>query len=132
MVRLLFLEIYMKNLFRWFVTNELFINFNIFLFIISLIYALSISYKINGIVEFIFVILLLHIYNNVFMIPAYVANTNKLDSEDIILITTIAVMIMSDFFYYLSVLVWFLMLAYVIFNEDIRKFIKKDKNERID
>lgn len=122
----------MKNLFRWFVTNELFINFNIFLFIISLIYALSISYKINGIVEFIFVILLLHIYNNVFMIPAYVANTNKLDSEDIILITTIAVMIMSDFFYYLSVLVWFLMLAYVIFNEDIRKFIKKDKNERID
>lgn len=132
MVRLLFLEIYMKNLFRWFVTNELFINFNIFLFIISLIYALSISYKINGIVEFIFVILLLHIYNNVFMIPAYVANTNKLDSEDIILITTIAVMIMSDFFYYLSVLVWFLMLAYVIFNEDIRKFIKKDKNEGID
>lgn len=122
----------MKNLFRWFVTNELFINFNIFLFIISLIYALSISYKINGIVEFIFVILLLHIYNNVFMIPAYVANTNKLDSEDIILITTIAVMIMSDFFYYLSVLVWFLMLAYVIFNEDIRKFIKKDKNEGID
>ena len=117
----------MKSLFRWFVTNELFINFNIFLFIISLIYALSISYKINGIVEFIFVILLLHIYNNVFMIPAYVANTNKLDSEDIILITTIAVMIMSDFFYYLSVLVWFLMLAYVIFNEDIRKFIKKDK-----
>lgn len=116
----------MKSLVRWFVTNELFINFNIFLFIISLIYAFAINYKIDGIVEFILVILMLQIYNNVFMIPAYIANTNKLGSEDIILITTVVIMIMSDFLYYLSVLVWFAMLVYVVFNESIRKIIKKD------
>lgn len=127
MVRLLFLESYMKSLFRWFVTNELFINFNIFLFIISLIYAFAINYKIDGIIEFILVILMLQIYNNVFMIPAYIANTNKLGSEDIILITTVVIMIMSDFLYYLSVFVWFVMLVYVVFNESIRKIIKKGR-----
>lgn len=117
----------MKKIFGWFKTNELFRNFNMFLLVISILYAFSIQYKIDSVFEFILVVLMILLYNNMLMIPAYIANTKSLNSEDVVIISTIIIMIVSDYMYYLAIFAWFVILFYVLFYDYINIFDKKDK-----
>lgn len=110
---------------KWMKTNELFKTFNIFLFVFSLLYCFSIWHRIDSFLEFIIVLLTVLLYNNIFMIPAYIANTNKYDNENSLLFATMLIMVLSDYYFDFSIMVWTFMLVYALYKDDIINIKKR-------